>query len=466
MQAIHHRIYHIFHHWWLKSAQAWHGATLDERLVALVAVTLPLERVPAVDIAGMTLRPSIVFGGILIVRWFIKTDWPTWWRGLSKIEWLLLAFGAWYVLRLLPVAAVKPGIQTVLPTVYVILLALSIRSAVRIAKLQLIVAAILIGAVAASLFGLYQFIGDFAGLPNWLTAMRSEYEWQRFGFPRVLSTALEPLFFGAYLLLPVSLVLTYFGHSEARNRRLGLLVVAILLIGTDILTVSRGALLALALLLFVVAVFIAMSGRSRAAFAYFKRLAFVVAVALCVGIGFLAVFNRPGQDSDVTYQSRGVTTFIRHLLNTRITANQTNLANEDSVAARWSARDYAVDTVTASPQNFIFGVGPGQYQTYNARTNNRPDIVVANVLPVDIMLHVGAIGLTLLGGALVLLFIRLLQAVRNQHMVASALAAYLLAIGLQSLTFPTLYITHLWFAIGLALLVALPLTPSRQTHQD
>lgn len=456
------RIPHIYSLWLKKIKESWQAATVDERLAGLVALTLPFERVPTVDIAGFTVRLSMLFGSLLIGRCIVAK----FKKGhLAPILWperLLVAFGVWMLVVFVPVGNLKAGLQIVVPTIYVILLALSIGRSVRFKNIPLMMAMICMGGVLASVFGIYQFIGDFAGLPHWLTAMRPEYSWQRFGFPRILSVALEPLFFSAYLLLPLSFVLALFGHEERAARKGALLLLAVLFIGVDVLTVSRGGILALAMLLFVMAIFIAMSGKRRAAMRYIGRLAAVVVVAGLLGLGALSVFNRQGQDSDVTYGARGVTSFIRHIMNTRLTPNKENLEKEDSLAARSTARAYATEVVTKNPRQFLLGIGPGQFNDYNKQNGARADLVVANVLPLDIMLNSGFIGLALLGSAVVMLFLGMLALVCTQNPAAAALAAYMLAIGLQSLTFPTLYITHIWMAIGLAL-VLLRQKQSRRT---
>lgn len=438
--------------WWRRLQDDWRSATVEEKLAGLLALTLPLERVPALDIAGFTVRLSMVFGSMLILRAALAVSRAHSPR-VSKVEWLLLAFGAWSTATLLIADDFTAGLQVVLPTIYVLALALSIGRVVRIQKLVLLISLLVCGAVFASIFGIFQFIGDFAGLPHWITAMRDEYSWQRFGFPRVLSTALEPLFFSAFLLLPLSFVLAYFGRSQHAIRRIALLSLAVLFIGIDVLTVSRGGILALAMLLFVTAVFIAVGGNGRAAAKYVGRLAVVVMISIIVGLGLLAAFNRPGQDTDVTYGTQGIGTFVNHLVNTHITPNQENIAKEDSVAARSSARDFATEVVTRDMKNFIVGVGPGQYRSYSLRVYGPPERVVANVLPLDIMLNSGAIGLVLVGLAMIMIFIGLLKLIRRQVVIAAALAAYMLAIGLQSLTFPTLYITHIWFAVGIAMVL-------------
>lgn len=437
----------------MRTRNEWQSATVEEKLAGMVALTLPFERVPAVDVAGFTIRLSLAFGVLLIVRSVLAARRSGTLRPLNVREWLLVALAAWVALPMLYIENIKAGLQIVVPTVYVILLGISIGRSVRLQKIPLMVALVCAGGVLAGLFGLFQFVGDFAGLPNWLTAMRPEYSWQRFGFPRILSTALEPLFFSAYLLLPLSLILAYFGDDERNSRTAALLAVAVLLIGVDILTVSRGGILALAMLMFMTAVFIAISGKRRAAARYVGRLSAVVLVSLVLGLGFLSVFNRQGQDSDVTYDARGITTFFRHLVNTRLTPNQENLQKEDSVAARSSARDYAAQVVSQNPRQFLIGVGPGQFHDYNVKKGERADLEVANVLPIDIMLNSGFIGLALVVSVMLIIFAGLLKLVRKQNTVAAALAAYLLAVGLQSLTFPTLYITHIWFAIGMALVL-------------
>src|SRR5262249_16351058 len=87
---------------------------------------------------------------------------------------------------------------------------------------------------AACLVGLYQFVGGLVGLPLNVTGLRSDYSGQVFGFPRVESTALEPLYFSAYMLLAISMLIGV-GAVLKRSWLLGVLFVTSVL-----LTLSRG----------------------------------------------------------------------------------------------------------------------------------------------------------------------------------------------------------------------------------
>jgi O-antigen ligase len=98
---------------------------------------------------------------------------------------------------------------------------------------------------AVCLFGIYQFIGDCVGLPLRLTGLRDLYAKGVFGYPRIQSVALEPLYFSNYLLFPLAVSTKRMLKAEKplRNWYTGL----VLLIGVNlILGVSRSAYMALA----------------------------------------------------------------------------------------------------------------------------------------------------------------------------------------------------------------------------
>ena len=429
---------------WQQIHRDWVRASLENKLIALVALTLPLERLPTMKLGGLTMKLSMLFGVILIVLVVIQ-QWRTkQLRVQGRGEWLLLGFITWCVVSLVWVPDMSQAPILVVLLTYVVLLAMAIRRSLRASSLRLMVVALLAGAVGTCVFGLYQFIGDYSGLPALLTGMRPEYSWQHFGFPRVHSTLLEPLFLSAYLLLPIAIVLTYILRGTRYARLLfGLLG---LFVGADILTLSRGGLIALGLL---IALSIGLT-RQRRTRSVPRRQVLSLAGVLVVGAGLslalVGMLNRKGTDTDVTYGSQGLTTWWQHLSNTKITPDATNTANRDSVYDRDQSRRRASADLMSSPSRLLFGYGPGQYRV--AATAAMGGITAANVLVIDIVLYHGLVGLGLVAGAVITIVWQALRRLRTASPLAVAVLAYLGAISVQSFTFSSLFITHLWFAIG------------------
>jgi hypothetical protein len=59
-----------------------------------------------------------------------------------------------------------------------------------------------------ALFAIYQFLADMIGLPQTLTVLKEGYTKAVFGFPRNSRFfSMEPLFFGNFLFMPLSLAI-------------------------------------------------------------------------------------------------------------------------------------------------------------------------------------------------------------------------------------------------------------------
>jgi O-antigen ligase len=131
--------------------------------------------------------------------------------------------------------------------------------------------------------GYFQFLGDIYGLSQSWTQLLPQYNSTTgaYPFPRVQSFALEPLYFGHWMFLPLGILLTrYWRTRKASAFEQVLLVLAL---GLFVLGLSRGAMLGLALALF--AIFVV--GRSWRPLLYVARSG-ALAVLLVGGLLLLA----------------------------------------------------------------------------------------------------------------------------------------------------------------------------------
>jgi O-antigen ligase len=176
---------------------------LQYSVVGLIA-TLPFERIPSLDVGPATIRVSqliFLFCVYLIVILIIKQD-----KELRKVK-----FGALPFFSLIFIALTIPSWFFVIDAnrfwVTSIATWISFGIAVIISQFlyHRIVAfyALLIGMFVSGIFGIYQFLGDMIGLPITLTGLRDQYTKIVFGFPRIHSTALEPLYFAGMLFIPI-----------------------------------------------------------------------------------------------------------------------------------------------------------------------------------------------------------------------------------------------------------------------
>ena len=321
-------------------------------LLCALAVLLPFEYIPSYEVYGLRLRLSLFIGSAIIIcagYIFIKNPKIIKFR---LIECLLIGWFSWIILRSVFVDDYRQAIQIIFPMVFYGLLAFSISIIMKRAYLKTVIIGLMVGAGLAVVFGFYQFAANWLGAPEWLTGLRPQYSWQSFGFPRLQSTTLEPLYFSAYLLLPVA-VLTSLIISIKTYRRPIFISLLLLMIIADVLTLSRGGLAAMLLQFIVLGGF------------YFRRLSkrsivYVFASLVFVGLvvfGLISTTARQGIDNDVTYGQKGVATFTAHLKNFNFFASNSNKSNDDSVGQRDSARTQAKQTLTDHPSVLFFGAG-------------------------------------------------------------------------------------------------------------
>lgn len=188
--------------WWSKLK-----AEPDKYLLAVLVLLLPFERIPSLQLLNITLRPSLVVGGLIILRGlyvYLRHRQGIHWRGALAV---LALFGLWTLVLVPRSLNQLRGLEVWMFTAFVLGLSVSVALLYRRHYLPLLVRCLLVSAAAVSFFGLWQFVGSSLSLPSSLTGLASRYSWQVFGFSRVQSVALEPLYFASYLLLPASMAL-------------------------------------------------------------------------------------------------------------------------------------------------------------------------------------------------------------------------------------------------------------------
>ena len=415
----------------------------------LIAFLLPYERLGALEVGTIgTLRGSQVVALFMIVAWL-------WWYMTTKKPHLARTGVLYPMLAFLVVNTIslynalnlnRSGIVFFL-TVFVVLMSFVVANVVTSTKIvRWIVGAIFVTSVLVCLFGLYQFLGDLLGIPNNLTGLRVEYTRAVFGFPRIQSTALEPLYFANFLLIPIGLAASYALAAGRKSKPFGYLILLVLFILSVALTLSRGGYLGLAGL--VVAL----------CFLYFKKvfrpitINIVIALVAVVAVGVL-VFLRQSPDSR---------TAIQNYLD-----QATNLNKGVSIEERYGFYTQAWKAFQDHP---FFGVGPGGFGPYVAENPLQEPIsgwLIVNNITLEVLAETGIVGLIFFLLFFYGLLKRSIGAIRRTQdpwlkaTHAGALAA-MIGILVQYQTFSILFIVHVWFLIGL--LVALQnLAPEKES---
>ena len=214
----------------------------DRLLLVLLFFALPFERIPSLNLFGVTWRISVFVGVAIIIRTLYLLY-------LKKISFriitpykVLALFVLWIFLLIPEAINYKRAIYGVFFDSYVIALAISISLIYKKKYLQPILLSLLSGAVFVSIFGIYQYFGDSFGLPIKYTGLREAYTGELFGFPRVHAASLEPLYFASYLLLPLCLAgaMVISGTSLYKIPRKAVVVIFSLYTLLLLLTLSRG----------------------------------------------------------------------------------------------------------------------------------------------------------------------------------------------------------------------------------
>jgi O-antigen ligase len=315
-------------------------------------------------------------------------------------------------------------------------------------QLNKVVVALLISFVLVSGFGLFQFLGDMAGLPQSLTGLRDLYTKDVLGFSRVQSTAYEPLYFANYLLIPISILFAlWLAGGRAHDRwqtglgsvsmRYGILL---LLLGLGmvnlVLTVSRGGYLAMAAALLVAGVW------------YWKKLfrpTTIIIVIICVTvIGFVVVKTLSPSGEALTLDK-----FKEHVSNA-------------FYGASYDERVGTIETaIQAWHEHPLIGVGVGGFGPYAAPHpyyEPKDGWRIVNNEYIEVLAESGIFGLACFIALIMVLIIRSWGAARRtqdpylKSVMVGLLAAFL-GVLVQYLTFSTLYVMHIWVLIGLMVAV-------------
>ncbi|MBI2798446.1 O-antigen ligase family protein [Candidatus Saccharibacteria bacterium] len=409
----------------------------DKYLLALLAFLLPFERIPSFSFAGVTLRPSLFIGGLIILRaiWFVmkfKKFKP------NSLMVPLALFVLWLFILIPGSINHMRATQVFIFTLYTSALAVSVGIIYQKQYLAAIIKGLFAGAAATSLFAIFQYFGDLYGLPQTVTGLATRYKWNLFGYARPQATALEPLYFASYLLLPIAVVVSILLFGSYKKSRLlwGLLFLFSLPL---FLTVSRGGLLGYIGLALTLVVIYACMPKHRSG-KIWPTLAIMLGAYLC-SILIITVFHKPIEDTQS--KNTGSGSYVSHVTD----------INENS-DSRAMSRALAIDLIKKYP---IMGIGPGQF---GPATNNNQQAYfgwpIVNNEPLELLAETGVVGFALLlsfFGALVWAAVRILQTKKWQpeHIVVLALLGYLTAQAIQYQTFSTLYVIQLWFAVGLLL---------------
>jgi O-antigen ligase len=307
---------------------------------------------------------------------------------------------------------------------------------------------LLVSTALVCFFGLFQFAGDLIGLPPSLTGLRDLYTSEVFGFPRIQSTFLEPLYFANFLLIPLAIIISLLLAGQHVLRPIWLIALMLLAGVNFVLTLSRGGYIALAVTLLVLGA------------VYWKKVLTPHRILLA-GLALLVIGAGAYQFLGLTgHRDESIDAFSRQA---------TGLFTGASYADRATTIEDAWALTKAHPW---LGVGIGNFgpsiATFPLVQPEGGWLIVNNEF-VELAAEVGVFGLTVFVLLLLVLFIRSVRAIRAAHdpfvraLLVGLLAAFIGVI-VQYQTFSILYIMHVWFLFGLMVAAQNIVLANQKTH--
>lgn len=406
--------------------------------LTIIAFLLPFERIPSVDVGGFSIKINFVL--ILIVAFLffsvkLAKKELTIPKDPTKI--FLIIFMLFAAISITQAVNVSRAIQVFALFLLMILTYLTVTAMVKKEEILISVAkGIFWGAAVAGVFGMWQFLGDMAGLPNTVTLLKMGYDKSTFGFARIQAASQEPLYFANYLFIPIALtsILLIRNKIELITEKVIAYPVLALLVIDFILTVSRGAYLGA-----VVAVVALLVSQWKIIFKI-RTLITLLLVALFIGGGtFIFLYKS---------ESRAVDEFVAHVA-------VHDRSDGESVVSRLDATELATQLFTTSP---FVGVGIGNYgpitQGDPPETPDGGWFIVNNEY-IEILAETGLLGLISFILVLVSLFYQAaitLKRSKQESFSKDFLIAMCIALGgilVQYASFSTIYIFHIWFVIAL-----------------
>lgn len=302
-------------------------------------------------------------------------------------------------------------------------------------------------------WSLWQVYGDALGLSGSVTLLPATYQSAVFGVARPTGFALEPQFFGSFLLIPFFWSVWRYLHGD--NRKNYLLLLGTVAVGAVLLlTLSRGAIYAAAVGL----VLLALLHHSSP-----KRWLHVTGslIGALVISGCIIVSAATINQRDSTNGYRSLSAAINHLslgvialpIDTSNAAQAETKPEEfsgyvtASTDSRLSMSSQALSLWTASPQHLFFGIGNGSFgTTLHAKDSHYPEGSIVNNYYLELLVETGFAGISLFLAFIGTLVYGLLRA---RHILPAVVLASLLV---QACFFSgNANVIHLWIVVGLGL---------------
>lgn len=399
---------------------------------------LPFEKTPALDIVffgtSITLRISTIVAIALLVltapsMWFRRHE-------LGKLPYLgLVCFLVIYMLSALLARELGRALFVLGFTVLTVSTSIALSLYVNDTFLTKAKRVLYWSTWIVVVFGYYQYFGDLLGLSTAWTGLRADYTKVVFGFPRIQSTGLEPLYYANFLLIPFFIFAADLLKGSEERKYL------LIAIATQVaLSVSRGAYAGAVLGL---AILLVLGIRAKVKWQQFAGLGAILVLSVVLALFMTTLEFKNEKNAGTSGEKKAEA----------IVAQATNFDTQDD---RDRNRGLAFDAFASSP---VFGLGPGGFDKYAREQapiyTGTPGRIIVNNEPLELLAEGGILAFVVLAGTLLYLYWNATKLVwgnkisQKQWAWLAGLICYLAALAVQYQTFSTLYIMHVWVAIGL-----------------
>ncbi|GAB4144458.1 MAG: hypothetical protein OHK0017_02990 [Patescibacteria group bacterium] len=346
------------------------------KLSYFLVLSLPFERIPSLELGGFNVRISqliVLLGFYFLAILLIKRDKQLFALKIKSITWFIVAFWIGLIPSLFLAVNEMRQYQVLIATGLVFGAAFLVSHFNQDLTRTIKHLSYLLSAVG--IFGIYQFLGDFVGLPSTLTFLRPQYTKMVFGFARVQATAIEPLYWGGMLLLPSTWFLLRLMTTKKSNFNWPSFLInvccLVLVYVNLVLTLSRGAYLALVISLLIG----------------------VVAAAKYINWRVVLTFLLP------SVLLLTIPTYI-YLANSQyyklIDSATEHIANvfSDRQASTNERLSYLNDAFRLLPENIVFGIGSGNYGPRLDQGTNSDGWLIVNNVYLEVLLEQGILAFT------------------------------------------------------------------------
>ena len=410
--------------------------TVPVIFLLLVIVLLPFEHIPTYRFDGYTIKLSYLASIACLLSLSLQRPW-IWLKRfpISMAERALIVFSIYSAFLALTIAPDRTrSVIFVLIWTFVFLMSSVASRLLADPRVRLVAEHLLLGVTAlVCLFGIYQYLGDSFGLPADLTGLRLAYTKMVFGFPRIQSVALEPLYFSNYLLVPLFLC----AYRFLRHPRPGKYFLLLILIVLNLtLGISRGAYAAAVVGSVLLTIFLLLNKAPTIRRIRIFQATFAVGLAVLLAV--LGIYGINGKKAS--------SNFVGHAL-------VADAPKEASVQDRFSTDRQAWRFFLQRP---LTGFGPSSFGILSETSpedQRRVGYGIVNNEYLELLVETGALGfivfLTFLIATAVAYFKRLPLLVLDDRLHSFCYFCGIVGILIQYNFFSTLYILYIWIFIGM-----------------